>query len=450
MPGSLQWLIDRYNSNIRERVASSSDILLDIEALAESVGLAHWHDSAQWTLGKFSFSQDILPLYADYVGRLISAARGKSRKCLVLDLDNTLWGGTIGDDGLQGIILGNGSPAGEAYLQVQQVALSLRDRGIILAVASKNDDQIARSPFRSHPEMLLKEKHIAVFQANWLDKASNLNAVARTLNISVDALVFLDDNPAERAQVRAALPTVAVPELPTDPAMYAETLLAAGYFEATGFTFEDRHRADQYQMNALRAEFRGAATDLESYLRSLEMCLFCARFDSITRSRITELINKTNQFNLTTRRHSESEVETFEKSSHGLTLQARLLDRFGDNGIIAVAICIASDCDWIIDTWLMSCRVLSRRVEDAMLSYIVSCAREAGVRALIGKYVSTGRNDMVRDHYARLGFEKLHMSEEESSWRLDVESYMPPPLPMQIVQMARDTDAPLKKPKESA
>jgi FkbH-like protein len=280
--------------------------------------------------------------------------------------------------------------------------------------------------------MLLKEEHIAVFQANWQDKASNLKAIAETLNIGIDALVLLDDNPAERAQVREALPMVAVPELPSDPAFYADTLLAAGYFESIGFTAEDRQRADQYQANAARAEVLGAATNLESYLQSLRMRAICGPFDAIGRVRITQLINKTNQFNLTTRRYTEAHVQQFERAGSGLTLQVRLIDCFGDNGMIAVVICVAERTDWIIDTWLMSCRVLNRKVEQAMLNHIVGCARAAGMRTLIGQYFKTERNGMVKDHYSRLGFSQLQMSEEGSRWQLDVASYVGAPVPIEI------------------
>jgi FkbH-like protein len=438
--GTRQWLIDHYNRELRVRVGNSSDLLLDTAVLAESVGLVQWHDPVLWTLGKFPFAHAIVPLYADWVGRLIAAARGKARKCLVLDLDNTLWGGVVGDEGLAGIVLGNGSPAGEAYLNIQQTVLALRERGIVLAVSSKNDDDVARSVFRSHPEMLLREEHITVFQANWQDKASNLKAIAETLNIGIDALVLLDDNPAERAQVREALPAIAVPELPADPAFYAETLLAAGYFETIGFTAEDRRRADQYGANAARAELLGAATDLESYLRSLQMQAICGPFDRVGRARVTQLINKTNQFNLTTRRYTEAEVGAFEKSVSGLTLQVRLIDRFGDNGMIAVVICTEEGSDWIIDTWLMSCRVLNRKLEQATLNYIVSYAKAAGVRALIGQYFKTERNGMVKDHYARLGFTPLDVGEDGSRWQLEVASHVAAPVPMEIVERAPAPD----------
>ena len=268
--------------------------------------------------------------------------------------------------------------------------------------------------------MLLKEQHIAVFQANWCDKATNMKAIAETLNIGIDSLVLLDDNPAERAQVRDALPEVAVPELPEDPAFFAQTLLAAGYFESNAFTAEDRQRADQYQANAARAELLGVATDLESYLRSLEMKAIAGPFDSVARTRITQLINKTNQFNLTTRRYTESQVTALEESSQGLTLQIRLIDKFGDNGIVAIVICVPDGANWVIDTWLMSCRVLKRKLEEATLNCIVAAAKSAGVEALIGQYLRTERNEMVKEHYPRLGFAPLDANDGESRWRLDV------------------------------
>ena len=433
LPGTLQWLIDHYNKELRRRISHSSDLLLDTAALAEMLGSLNWHNPMQWNLGKFPFSLEIVPLYADWVARLLAAARGKSRKCLVLDLDNTVWGGVIGDDGLAGIVLGNGSPEGEAFLNVQATALALRARGIALAISSKNDDALARGPFRSHPEMLLKEEHITVFQANWRDKASNLQAIARTLNIGTEGLVLLDDNPVERAQVRAALPDVAVPELPAEPALYAQTLLAAGYFEATTFTVEDRLRGDLYRANAERAEWVESTTNLESHLRSLQMRAHCGPFDAPGRARITQLINKTNQFNLTTRRYTVAEVEKFETAQHGMTLQVRLADRFGDNGMIAVVICVPDRSDWIIDTWVMSCRVLNRQVERATLDYIVRRAREANVSAILGQYLQTDRNSIVADHYERLGFTPYSKDHGLTWWKLDVASYESIPIPIVIV-----------------
>lgn len=406
-PGSPAHNIAELNRRIRELARRKGAYLLDLAALARRVGTDRWFDAVQWSAYKLPFAAEFNPVAADHIGRLLGAIRGKARKCLVLDLDNTCWGGVIGDDGLDGIQIGQGSARGEAFLSVQKTALDLRARGVMLAVCSKNTDAVAREPFRAHRDMLLRENHISVFQANWLDKPSNLEAIARTLNIGLDALVFLDDNPAERAQVRAALPMVAVPELPQDPSLYARTLRAAGYFEATTFSREDLLRGEIYASDARRAEVMTRSRDLGDYLRALEMELSISPFDAVGRQRIAQLINKSNQFNLTTRRYTEAEVAAMADDPAVYTAQARLTDKFGDLGMIAVAICRtapdAADC-WEIDSWLMSCRVLGRKIEEAMLAEIVADARRAGVARLRGFYLPTEKNGMVADHYPKLGF----------------------------------------------
>jgi len=418
-PGTPRALITAFNQRVVEHIRDSNDVLLDIAALAETVGTASWYSPTQWNVAKFSFDAKFLPLYADHVCRVVAALRGKSRKCLILDLDNTIWGGVIGDDGLEGIVIGQGDATGEAYQDVQRAALALRERGIVLAVSSKNEDDVARSAFLHHPEMILRQDHIAVFQANWKDKATNIASIADELSLGRDAMVFLDDNPAERALVREALPEVAVPELPTDPAYYARTLFAAGYFEAVAFSNEDRQRAQFYTDNARRAALRDQVADLEGYLSSLQMRIEFSPFDANGRSRITQLINKSNQFNLTTRRYTEAEVAGLQADPSYFTMQVRLSDRFGDNGMISVIICRSSGADWEIDTWLMSCRVLGRCVEETVLSELLRHARQAGAQRLIGTYIPTEKNKMVRDHYARLGFEKLSESNSGvSTWGL--------------------------------
>jgi FkbH-like protein len=353
----------------------------------------------------------------------------------VLDLDNTLWGGVIGDDGLEGIVLGQGDPQGEAFLAVQSAALALRERGIVLAVSSKNSDEIARLPFRNHPEMLLRENHLAVFQANWNDKATNIRAIAEELSLGLESLVFLDDNPAERRLVRDMLPEVAVPELPEDPAYYVRTLLAAGYFEALAFSPEDQKRADFYQDNARRVALQRATGDLDAYLETLDMTISFQPFDEIGRARISQLINKSNQFNLTTRRYTEAQVGEMEADPNCFTLQVRLVDTFGDNGMISVIICRRDADDWLVDTWLMSCRVLGRRVEQAVLQELVSHARKLGIARIVGTYRPTERNRLVEDHYAKLGFTECECPTEGSTlWSLDVAGHSDISLPMKVVR----------------
>ena len=405
IPGTLRHLIDSFNQALCDAPQDDSAALLDVAALAQTVGLAEWHSPTQWNMAKLPFATDYLPLYADHLCRLLGAMGGKSRRALILDLDNTLWGGVVGDDGVEGLVLGEGDGTGEAFLSVQRMALALRERGVVLAVSSKNTDAVARRPFQDHPEMLLREGHIAVFQANWNDKATNIKSIADDLALGLDAMVFLDDNPAERALVRQFLPQVAVPELPEDPALYARVLAAAGYFEAVAFSDEDRKRADFYQDNARRVVLGKAAANVDDYLAALEMQVTFQPFEAMSRARIAQLINKSNQFNLTTRRYTESEVRSLEDDPSAFTLQVRLKDRFGDNGMISVIICRTDGAaSWIIDTWLMSCRVLGRGVERMVLKELVRQARIRGVKTLIGTYRPSARNALVKDHYRGLGF----------------------------------------------
>jgi FkbH-like protein len=431
--GTQRTLVDDFNRGLTESVAGTEDLLLDVAGLAETVGLANWHDPTLWNLAKLPFAADFLPLYVDHVCRLIAALRGKSRRCLVLDLDNTLWGGVIGDDGLDGIVIAQGDATGEAHLDVQKTALALRGRGVVLAVSSKNNDDIARLPFQKHPEMLLREEHFAVFQANWSDKATNIKAIAEELSLGLESLVFLDDNPAERAIVRQTLPQVAVPELPTDAALFARVLLASGYFESITFSEEDRKRASFYQDNARRVALQKQVADIDAYLASLDMVMTVQPFDETGRSRITQLINKSNQFNLTTRRYTEAEVAKLEHDPDCLTLQIRLTDTFGDNGMICVVICRRTDRQWDIDTWLMSCRVLGRRVENAVVQELVAMARRHGIERIVGTYRPTERNRLVEDHYKKLGFSLVDGQDGgTTTWELDVASAPKEELPMAI------------------
>jgi FkbH-like protein len=433
LSGSQRRRIDQFNEGLSTFLGEVSGILFDVDGLARNVGYENWFKPQQWHIAKLAFSQIFSPIYADHCMRLIGSVRGVSRKCLVLDLDNTLWGGVVGDDGLAGITIGQGNPVGEAYLAIQQVAKHLRERGIMLAVCSKNDDSIARAVFREHPDMLLREEDISVFQANWKDKASNLEAIAATLNIATNAIVFLDDNPAEREQVRQALPEVAVPELPDDPASYPFLLLAAGYFESVSFTDDDRRRANQYLANAERAELAQSSRDINDYLSSLKMEASFSPFDTTGRSRIAQLVSRSNQFNLTTHRYDETAIAKWEQNTDAFTLQVRLADRFGDNGMVSIVICVRSGEYWIIDTWLMSCRVLNRRVEEAVLDTLVANAKSRGICQIIGHYIPTGRNGLVKDHYFKLGFVPTKSDNSMEAWVLDLASYVPKKPPMQCV-----------------
>jgi FkbH-like protein len=431
--GTLASKISQVNQAILDFARDEGAYVFDVDAIARSVGTAEWFDPAVWHGQKQPFAPTFNALYADRLGSLLGAIRGKARKCLVLDLDNTLWGGAIGDEGLGGIVLGQGSPLGEAFVSVQTAAKALKERGVILAVSSKNNDDVARSAFREHADMILKESDIAVFQANWTDKSSNLEAIAATLNIGIDSLVLLDDNPAERAQTRAALPMVAVPELPADPAYFAQTLLAAGYFEAVTFSSDDVIRAASYAENAQRAEVMSKSRDLGDYLSSLDMVLTCAPVDSASRARVAQLTNKSNQFNLYTRRLTEAEFEALEADPSVITVQARLTDRFGDMGMISVVTCAIDGEEAEVTDWLMSCRVLGRKVEEAIYDRLVTSLAKRGVRKLRASYLPTKKNNMVSEHFDKLGMTRVEETPDGAHhYELSVPDYVSPSFPMKI------------------
>jgi FkbH-like protein len=431
-PGSLAWLCARFNEQLTSEVARAGVLVLDVASLAASIGTSKWYDRSHWFAARLPFCQEAVPLYAEQVARIISSLRGKSRKVLILDLDNTIWGGIVGDDGMDGLRLSQGDAIGEAFLDVQRAALALKRRGVLLAVCSKNNEQIARAAIRDHADMILREEDFAAIQINWNDKASNLEAIAEQLSLGLDSFVFFDDNPMERAQVRSTLPQVCVPELPANPTEYARILMTSGFFEGISFTDEDRIRAEQYTANARRQTLFAKSRDMQGFLRSLEMTAVFTMNGSSGWQRFAQLINKSNQFNLTTRRYTEGEILAMADDPRILRLQVKLFDRFGDNGMICAIICRAEADVWEIDTWVMSCRVLSRQVEVAVLNEIIRNATRAGARGLIGTYKPTDRNELVRNHYARLGFELLASDENETRWHLDVTGYKARPVPIAI------------------
>lgn len=426
------------NNRLREAAGAANVHLVAVDHFAARDGLAEWHSEAFWHQAKQEIALKAAPLYGDLVMRLLAARYGRSAKCLVLDLDNTLWGGVIGDDGLNGVVLGQGSAEGEAFVSFQRFARDLSKRGVILAVCSKNDESNAAAPFEKHPEMILRRSDIASFYANWEDKATNIRRIAESLAIGVDSLVFVDDNPFERDLVRRELPKVAVPEVPDDPARYAQAVVDAGYFEGLTITAEDRLRAEQYRANAARKTMAESVTDMKTYLESLEMRLLWAPFDDIGLPRIVQLINKSNQFNLTTRRYNDDDARAVMRDPDAVALQLRLLDRFGDNGMIAVLILRKHGAAARIDTWLMSCRVLGRRVEEASLSLLVDAAASLGCETLLGQYRRTEKNGMVAEHYRKLGFTAVDAPHgEDGGWyRLSLGDYVRPELPMAIESAA--------------
>jgi len=426
---SRRWRVSAINQSLRCRADLAGVDLLALDSAADQHGVDSWYSDTLWNRAKQEIQSAAAPMYGELAVRLIAAQIGRSSKCLVLDLDNTLWGGVIGDDGLDGIVLGQGSSQGEAFLEFQRWVLDQSHRGVILAVCSKNDEANALMPFDDHPEMVLSRSDVAVFVSNWEDKASNLRTIAQRLNIGIDSLVFVDDSPFERDIVRRELPMVAVPELPDDPASFARCISDAGYFEALSITADDLNRTQQYQANLQREIPQGTATDLNSYLASLKMELWAAPFDRMNLKRIVQLINKTNQFNLTTRRYTEEQVAVLIGAPDVVGLYFRLTDRFGDNGIISVIIARIDGDDtrkMVIDTWLMSCRALGRQVENACMNVLAASAERIGATEIVGEYIPTAKNNLVREHFRKLTFLPVEESPDlRSVWRLPLESYVP-------------------------
>jgi FkbH-like protein len=407
VPGAPARVVARLNDRLCEAAAQDGALLLDIARASEHDGIDAWFDAGRWLQGKLEVAPQAAPLYGDFVARILAAQRGLSKKCLVLDLDNTLWGGVIGDDGLDGIVLGEGSAVGEAHLALQRYAKQLKERGVILAICSKNNPEVAEAAFREHPEMLLHRSDIAVFLANWHEKMENLKAVATRLNIGIDSLVFVDDSPVERARIRQSLPMIAVPELPEDAAQFVRCLADAGYFEAVAFTSEDRHRAGQYAANAEREVLLGSAQSMDEFLRGLKMSVAFGPFTVVDHARVVQLINKTNQFNTTTRRYTSEEITYFANLPNALTLQFRLSDRFGDNGLVSAMILRSTpDHEDVleIDSWVMSCRVFGRQLEFEAMNIAVEAARQRGARAFIADYIASSKNEVISALYPSLGF----------------------------------------------
>ena len=411
----------RLNAEFAAYARSHQHFLInDIHYLSAQVGLDAWYGHTYW----YNFHMAVTPTatvaLARNVAGIIKAVFGRSKKCLVLDLDNTLWGGVIGDDGVQNLILGRDHPVGEAFLDFQRYVKALQRRGVILAVCSKNDPENAKDGF-SHPDSILRLEDFSAFKANWDPKPDNIREIAAELNIGLDSIVFVDDNPAERALVANQLSEVAIPEVGTNVARFAEILEAEYFFEANKVVQDDLDRSAYYSSNAQRIASQGAFRDYGEYLLSLDMKAEIAPFTPVYLERITQLTNKTNQFNLTTRRYTSAEVEAIAQDPGYVTLYGRLADRFGDNGLVTVLIGHIAGEMLEIDLWLMSCRVLNRQMELSMFDALVEACQSRGLSRIVGTYIPSKKNAMVADHYSKLGFRSIESaSEGQTSWAWDI------------------------------
>lgn len=380
--------------------------LIDLEPIRAHMGYDAFHDPKLYAIAKMPISTQALPAVASRVVDAILARKGRFHKCAIVDLDNTLWGGVIGDDGLEGIQIGE-LGQGHAFTEFQTWLKELKNRGVMLAVCSKNDEANAKEPFLRHPEMVLKLDDFSAFVANWEDKASNIRRIQKELNIGLDSMVFFDDNPFERNLVRTMLPEVEAPELPEDPAEYTAFARMQNLFDTNSYSDEDRVRTERYLAEKSRTELSAGIDNYDDYLKALGMKAVCAPFDAFHIPRIAQLTQRSNQFNLRTVRYSEQEIEEIAANPRYITRYYTLRDRFGEHGLIAVVILEKRENELFVNEWLMSCRVLKRGMEQFIADSIVRAAREAGVARVVGEYIPTPKNAMVKDLYASMGFRPL-------------------------------------------
>lgn len=398
--------------------------ICDLSSIQNKIGRNVMFQSSVYVSTEMVLSIDALPAVAARTWDVMDAFAGRIRKCLILDLDNTVWGGVIGDDGLENIQLGHGLGIGKAFSEFQLWVRKLRERGIILAVCSKNTESVAREPFERHPDMILRLDDIAVFMANWDTKVENIRRIQAILNIGFDSMVFLDDNPFERDMVRTAIPGITVPELPEDPGEYLEFLYGENLFETVSYSEGDKDRTKQYQIESRRAIQRASFADEDEYLKSLGMISVVEGFTDFNTPRVAQLSQRSNQFNLRTVRYTEGDIMRLRESGSHACFSFTLEDKFGDNGLICVVILEdKGDASLFVDTWFMSCRVLKRGMEAFTLNTLVEYARSRGYRRIMGEYIPTAKNAMVADHYTRLGFSDMASEDGRRLFVLDVEGY---------------------------
>ena len=396
-------------------VLYSSVFVLDFPAVVAKVGRQNFYDSRMGYVAQSPYTAVGWEALAQTYVRWFRSLFGANKKCLVLDCDNTLWGGIVAEDGIEGICIGGTWP-GNAFTDFQRALKTMAHRGMILALNSKNEREIVLQVLQNHAEMVLREGDFAAMRINWQDKATNLREIAAELNIGMESMVFVDDNPAERDWVRRSLPEVAILDLPTDPSGYCDTLYEMWELDTLTFSEEDRQRNQMYRANANREALRQQMPSLDEFYRSLEMRVFCERMRPEIIQRVAQLTQRTNQFNLTTRRYTEAELEEWSNRKDAVIYTLRVIDRYGDNGVVGVGMAHLEEDRWVIENFLLSCRVIGRTIEDALLAWLVQVGKQLGAKAVLGKYLSTAKNNLVSGFYAKHGFKlqsRLDNGEEE-------------------------------------
>lgn len=387
-------------------VDSDTVFVYDFNVFVSKYGEKNIFDDKQFLFGDMKISLDYIPYLANDLLSYVIGYLGISKKCIVLDLDNTLWGGVVGEDGFNGINLGP-EPPGNAYLEFQRILLSLHQRGIILAINSKNNYDDAIKVIREHPYMLLKEDHFAALKINWSDKVTNMKDIIRDLNIGLDSVVFVDDDPVNREYMKINLPSILTVDLPKDPSHYSETIKNMNEFSVLNITNEDTQRGKMYLQQRMRSELEQSISNLDTFLKQLDLKVIIKNADEFTIPRISQLTLKTNQFNLTTKRYQETDIRKFSHDKKFLVGCVKVEDKFGDNGITGVFIINKENPkEWLIDTLLLSCRVMGREIEKGMLGYIIQKAKEDHVETIAAKFIPTQKNKPIEDFLPCCGFKK--------------------------------------------
>ena len=421
---SFVYQIRKLNYELMKQTAQYPNFFVcDIADIQNKFGRDFMFAPNVYTNTEMVLSVEAIPYVASRVMDIICSIKGQFKKCLILDLDNTIWGGVIGDDGLEGIQLGHGLGIGKAFTEFQMWVKKLKQRGIIICVASKNNEKTAKEPFMKHPDMVLKLEDIAVFLANWETKVDNILTIRSILNIGFDSMVFLDDNPFERNMVRENIKGITVPELPENPEDYLEYLYSLNLFETASYSVADKDRTNQYQIEAKRVSLSKTFTNEADFLRSLNMVSTVRGFTKFNTPRVAQLSQRSNQFNLRTIRYTETDISAIAEDPEIIDLSFTLEDKLGNNGLIAVIVMKKINAETLfVDTWFMSCRVLKRGMENFTLNIMVERAKAAGYKYIIGEYLPTPKNRMVENHYIELGFSKIEDA-ATSQFILDISEY---------------------------
>jgi len=426
--------IIKLNLEMNENFKDDAQVFVfDYDCFCSGIGKKNIMDYKMYYIGDIKIDLQYMPELCNEYLAYIKPLKSLTKKCIVLDLDNTLWGGIVGEDGLEGIKLGP-TPEGRPFLEFQKYLLSLFNRGVILAINSKNNPDDVKEVFEKHSHMILKEENFASMQINWNDKISNMKAIAEEINIGTESLVFVDDDKLNREMIREEFPEVLVVELPDDPALYLKTMMEVNDFNILQITEEDKKKGRMYAEQRKRTELHKTATDITEYLKNLKMIVTIEKASSFNIPRISQLTQKTNQFNMTTRRYPEEDIKKFSESDDFLVISIKVEDKFGDNGITGTAIVEKKGDEWRIDTFLLSCRVIGRRVEETLLAYILNEAKKENAKVLVGEFIPTKKNSPAREFYNDNGFKLTNETEELQSWEFDAAKEYPYPDFIKVVE----------------